>query len=63
MNKQIDKQADVALDFDKPQPKDDGDDEIDFTDLPVGDPGVLGRLFVAESLEPGAARQLMVSGG
>jgi len=32
MNKQIDKQADVALDFDKPQPKDDGDDEIDFTD-------------------------------
>ena len=38
-------------------------DEIDFTDLPVGDPGVLGRLFVAESLEPGAARQLMVSGG
>ena len=31
-DKQIDKQADVALDFDNPQPKDDGDDEIDFTD-------------------------------
>ena len=37
--------------------------EVDFTNLPVGNPNVLGRLFIEEALAPGTSQIVKVSGG